>query len=91
MLVPFEEREIEDLDLLTLLEQQLENCPTLAGATSHYNFRSYFSPARGVLDGDFVHRFSELGDKERQAVASNLKRDPSDLLKLLRSIHSRYM
>lgn len=59
MFYPLEGEEEAELNQLKKLESELSRS-SFSGATNHKNFRNYFNPSKGVVDGDFCHLFEGL-------------------------------
>ena len=49
--------------------------PNLSGR-DHLNYRSYYSPCKGIIDGDLCEVFSELLHKEQAEIARVLDLNP---------------
>jgi len=72
VLIPFVSR--EDVDFFQSLEQHLRaEDPPLAGR-DHLMYRSYYTPVKGVIDGDLCERFNLLPTDKKQMIASELER-----------------
>ena len=65
MFYPFESDELKEHNLLTKLQKELRSSNTLPSATNHEGFRSFYSPSKGVIDGDFCKMYENLGEIER--------------------------
>ena len=49
--------------------------PNLSGR-DHLNYRSYYSPCKGIIDGDLCEVFSKLLHKEQAEIARVLDLNP---------------
>jgi splicing factor 3B subunit 3 len=70
------------------LETQIRNDmhASLVGR-DHMQFRSYYLPVKGVVDGDLIQSFTNL--KNRDELASNLGKTSSELIKMIEAIQDR--
>lgn len=72
ILVPFVGR--DDVDFFQSLEQHMrQEEPPLAGR-DHLIYRSYYVPAKGVIDGDLCERFALLPADKKAVIAGELDR-----------------
>ncbi|KAF4946522.1 hypothetical protein FGADI_11160 [Fusarium gaditjirri] len=70
VLIPFVTR--EDVDFFHALEGHMRaEDPSLVGR-NHLMYRSYYVPAKGVIDGDLCERFRLLPVEKRRQIASEL-------------------
>lgn len=77
MLVPFISR--EDVDFFQSLEMQLAaQHPPLAGR-DHLIYRSYYAPAKGVIDGDLCERYFLLPNDLKMMIAAELDRSVREI------------
>lgn len=60
----------------------------LLGKDQH-KFRSYYNPAKNVVDGDFVERFHEVSASQKIRIASKLGRTPREIEKKLYDVRNR--
>lgn len=85
-LLPFTSR--EDIDFFSHLEMHMRNeLPPLCGR-DHLAFRSYYFPVKDVFDGDLCEQYSMLPPEKQKAIAEELDRTPSEVLKKLEVIRN---
>eukprot|EP01105_Mastigella_eilhardi_P023189 TRINITY_DN5809_c0_g1_i2.p1 TRINITY_DN5809_c0_g1~~TRINITY_DN5809_c0_g1_i2.p1 ORF type:complete len:959 (+),score=273.95 TRINITY_DN5809_c0_g1_i2:695-3571(+) len=86
--IPFLSR--EDVDFFQHLEMYMRaEHPPLCGR-DHMAFRSFYFPVKDVVDGDLCEQFSVLEPSKQRAIAQELDRTPSEVLKKLEDIrHTR--
>ena len=63
---------------------------TLSGAANHRHHRNYFSPARGVIDGDFCEMFLALSETEKNRVSGLVNKDVTYLTNLLSKLQAKF-
>jgi len=84
VLLPFGSR--EDVDFFSHLEMHLrQERPPLCGR-DHLAFRSYYFPVKDVIDGDLCEQYSLLEPARQKAIADELDRTTSEVLKKLEDI-----
>lgn len=77
MFVPFISR--EDVDFFQSLEMQLAATnPPLAGR-DHLIYRSYYAPAKGIIDGDLCEMYSLLPNDTKMMIAAELDRSVREI------------
>lgn len=77
MFVPFVSR--EDVDFFQNLEMQLAaQHPPLAGR-DHLIYRSYYAPAKGVIDGDLCEMYFLLPNDTKMMIAAELDRSVREI------------
>jgi len=85
-LVPFVSR--EDVDFFSHLEMHLrQENPPLCGR-DHLSYRSYYFPVKNVIDGDLCEQFTSLDLAKQRAIAGELDRTPSEVMKKLEDIRN---
>jgi len=79
----------KDIDFFSLLEMHMrsEQAIMLVGR-DHLSWRSAFSPVRNVVDGQLCEAFSKLSSSRQQAIASELNRSPSEVLKKIQDLRN---
>jgi len=84
--LPFVSR--EDVDFFSHLEMHLrQEFPPLCGR-DHLSYRSYYFPVKDVVDGDLCEQFALLDPSKQRAIADELDRTPSEVLKKLEDIRN---
>jgi splicing factor 3B subunit 3 len=77
VLIPFVTR--EDVDFFQTLETHMRSeDPPLAGR-DHLMYRSYYTPVKGVIDGDLCERFTLLPNDKKQMIAGELDRSVREI------------
>eukprot|EP00771_Trimastix_marina_P003755 gnl/Trimastix_PCT/513.p1 GENE.gnl/Trimastix_PCT/513~~gnl/Trimastix_PCT/513.p1 ORF type:complete len:1198 (+),score=474.09 gnl/Trimastix_PCT/513:94-3687(+) len=88
-LYPFISR--EEVDFFAHLEMAMRGgCPSVLGR-DHLRFRSSFFPVKDVIDGDLCERFMDLEDAEQKRIATELDRQPSEIVKKLEDVRNRIL
>jgi splicing factor 3B subunit 3 len=75
MFYPMESEEEGELAMLRRLEEEMSKS-SIAGASNHKLFRNQFSPAKGVIDGDFCELFQSLSESEKLRLSASLGKEP---------------
>eukprot|EP01083_Nonionella_stella_P084837 234909_1 len=85
VLLPFKTK--TNVDLFSTLEMLLKNeQPPLCGR-DHIAFRSYYFPAKCVVDGDLIEQYNYLSfDKQKEIAKELLEDHPSDLIKAIQKM-----
>ncbi|EDV29081.1 uncharacterized protein TRIADDRAFT_49802 [Trichoplax adhaerens] len=88
VLLPFTSR--EEVDFFQHLEMHLrsENAPICG--RDHLAYRSYYFPAKNVIDGDMCEQFNALDGSKRRTLAMELDRTPPEISKKLEDMRTRY-
>jgi splicing factor 3B subunit 3 len=73
-LCPFESR--ENVDFFTHLEMYLSKLLENLSGRDHLNYRSYYSPCKGVIDGDLCEVYIKLPYEEQAEIAKLLDLTP---------------
>ena len=73
MFYPMEGDDEEQLILLRKLEKEMSKS-SLSGATNHRQFRNFYNPCKGVVDGDFCELFHSLSEQEKSRISTNLNK-----------------
>jgi splicing factor 3B subunit 3 len=72
VLIPFVAH--EDADFFQTLETHMRReHPSLTGR-DHLMYRGYYSPVKGVIDGDLCERYMSLPDEKKRMIAAELNR-----------------
>ena len=89
VLIPFETR--EEVDFFVHLEMylRLENL-SLVGR-DHLSYRSYYVPAKDVIDGDLCEQYSRLEHKKQLQLSEELDRNPSEITKKLEEMRNKIL
>lgn len=77
MLVPFVSR--EDVDFFQSLEMQLAAQDAPLAGRDHLIYRSYYAPAKGVIDGDLCERYFLLPNDMKMMIAAELDRSVREI------------
>ncbi|KAJ5814595.1 nuclear mRNA splicing factor [Penicillium riverlandense] len=87
MFVPFVSR--EDVDFFQSLEMQLASQhPPLAGR-DHLIYRSYYAPAKGVIDGDLCEMYLLLPNDTKMMIAAELDRSVREIERKISDMRTR--
>lgn len=89
MLYPFENEEDPNHATLLKLQTELAKC-NYPGSSNHAQYRSFFHPSKGVIDGDFCNLFNTMIEPERQRVATNLAMEQKEIASLLTLMQSKF-
>ncbi|CAM9666346.1 unnamed protein product [Ascophyllum nodosum] len=88
-LLPFKSR--DDVDFFTHMEMYMrQEKPTLCGR-DHISYRSYYLPAKDVIDGDLCEQFSSLPYDKQKLVATGLDRTVGEVVKKLEDTRNRLL
>ncbi|CAM9809907.1 unnamed protein product [Ectocarpus sp. 8 AP-2014] len=88
-LLPFKSR--DDVDFFTHMEMYMrQEKPTLCGR-DHISYRSYYLPAKDVIDGDLCEQFSSLPFEKQKLVANGLDRTVGEVVKKLEDTRNRLL
>lgn len=87
-LCPFESR--ENVDFFTHLEMYLSKLLPNQSGRDHLNYRSYYSPCKGVIDGDLCEVYIKLPYDEQVEIAKLLDLTPHEIHKKLEEMR-RYL
>ncbi|KAJ2504626.1 pre-mRNA-splicing factor rse1, partial [Coemansia sp. RSA 2049] len=79
-----------DADTLRALERSIRDRAPPVSGRDHAAFRSALAPARSAIDGDLCERFFLLDADARQAIADDVGRSVSDILKKLDDMRSLF-
>eukprot|EP01133_Synstelium_polycarpum_P001533 gene1533-1790_t len=86
-LIPFVSR--EDVDFFSTLEMQMRQEHQPLCGRDHLAYRSYYFPLKNVIDGDLCEQFTALDATKQRAIAEELSRTPSEVLKKLEDLRSQ--
>ncbi|CAB1113081.1 unnamed protein product [Ectocarpus sp. CCAP 1310/34] len=95
-LLPFKSRWVggeykDDVDFFTHMEMYMrQEKPTLCGR-DHISYRSYYLPAKDVIDGDLCEQFSSLPFEKQKLVANGLDRTVGEVVKKLEDTRNRLL
>ncbi|XP_053993630.1 uncharacterized protein LOC128884334 isoform X2 [Hylaeus volcanicus] len=80
-----------EVDFLEHLEMAMRiAAPPLCGR-EHMVFRSYYTPCKGVIDGDLCEMFQTLPYSMQKQVSEELSKNPLDILKKLEELRNRVL
>ncbi|KAJ9450267.1 putative splicing factor 3B subunit 3 [Diplonema papillatum] len=84
-------RKKHDSEMLKLLEMHIrQESPPLCGR-DHLAYRSYYTPQKAVVDGDFVETFSTLPYSIQTQIAGDLRKTPNEVIKRLEEIRNKVL
>ncbi|KAJ3101047.1 Splicing factor 3B subunit 3 [Phlyctochytrium planicorne] len=87
VLVPFVSK--DDVDFFQSLEMHMrQEEPPLCGR-DHLSYRSYYTPVKNVIDGDFCEYFNLLPLEKRRSVAEELDRSVAEVSKKIEDLRNR--
>ncbi|OJJ82694.1 DDB1/RSE1 family protein [Aspergillus glaucus CBS 516.65] len=87
MLVPFISR--EDVDFFQSLEMQLAAQDAPLAGRDHLIYRSYYAPAKGVIDGDLCERYFLLPNDMKMMIAGELDRSVREIERKISDMRTR--
>lgn len=87
VLIPFVSR--EDVDFFQNLEQHLRSEDAPLAGRDHLMYRSYYTPVKGVIDGDLCERFALLPTDKKQMIAGELDRSVREIERKISDIRTR--
>lgn len=61
------------------------------GGRDHSGFRSFYSPCKGIMDGDLCELFERLPHDTQNKLASQLERNAQDVHKKLEEIRNKIL
>ena len=76
-LIPFVSR--EDVDFFQSLEQHMRSEDSPLAGRDHLMYRGYYTPVKGVIDGDLCERFTLLPSDKKQMIAGELDRSVREI------------
>jgi len=85
-LVPF--RSKTEVEFFATLEMYLRQHHKPITGNDHLRFRSYYHPVKNVIDGDLCELFGTLPFKQQQAIATELAKDPPNVLRKLENLRT---
>eukprot|EP01135_Chromosphaera_perkinsii_P004851 Nk52_evm15s299 gene=Nk52_evmTU15s299 len=80
----------EDVDFFQHLEMSLRNENEPICGRDHLAYRSYYTPVKNVVDGDFCEQFNGLSFKKRKQIAEELDRTPNEVSRKLEDMRGFY-
>ena len=80
-----------DVELLTHLEMHMRLEALSLSGRDHLSYRSAFNPVKACVDGDLCERFAELSKLKQKAIASEMDRTVSEVLKKLENLRNSVM
>ena len=87
MLVPLTTN--EDVEFFRTIESQIRQEFTSLCKRDHLAYRSYYFPAKCVIDGDLVERFASLPEKSKESIAEKLHRTVADIIRQVESVKEK--
>lgn len=75
--IPFVSR--EDVDFFQTLEQHMRQEDAPLAGRDHLMYRSYYAPAKGVIDGDLCERYALLPTDKKAMIAGELDRSVREI------------
>jgi splicing factor 3B subunit 3 len=88
VVVPFTSHEDHDFFQHLEMHMRSEN-PALCGRDD-LSFRSYYFPAKNVIDGDLCEQFNSLEAAKQRLISEGLDRIPAEVSKKLEDIRTQY-
>ncbi|KAI0066041.1 hypothetical protein BV25DRAFT_1849538 [Artomyces pyxidatus] len=76
----------EDVDFISTLEQHIRTEQTSLVGRDHLSWRGYYVPVKAVVDGDLCESFARLPAPKQSAIAGELDRTVSEVLKKLEQL-----
>lgn len=86
-LIPFVSR--EDVDFFQSLEQHMRSEDSPLAGRDHLMYRGYYTPVKGVIDGDLCERFTLLPSDKKQMIAGELDRSVREIERKISDIRTR--
>ncbi|CDK25213.1 unnamed protein product [Kuraishia capsulata CBS 1993] len=71
------------------IAEEFEESLNLTGR-SHLAYRGYYTPRKGVVDGDLLECFFKLADGQKVKIANKMDRLPKEVEKKISEMRSRY-
>jgi splicing factor 3B subunit 3 len=87
ILVPFVSR--EDANFFQELEAELRKEDKPIAGRDHLIYRSYYAPAKGVIDGDLVERYLILERTQKETIAAGLNRSVREVERKIGDMRTR--
>ncbi|KAK0195085.1 CPSF A subunit region-domain-containing protein [Armillaria mellea] len=84
ILVPFVSK--EDVDFISTLEQHMRTDQASLVGRDQLSWRGYYTPVKGVVDGDLCETFATLPGPKQSAIAGELDRTVGEVLKKLEQL-----
>lgn len=76
----------EDVDFISTLEQHIRTEQNSLVGRDHLAWRGYYVPVKAVVDGDLCETFARLPASKQSAIAGELDRTVSEVLKKLEQL-----
>ncbi|SJK97148.1 probable Pre-mRNA-splicing factor RSE1 [Armillaria ostoyae] len=84
ILVPFVSK--EDVDFISTLEQHMRTDQVSLVGRDQLSWRGYYTPVKGVVDGDLCETFATLPGPKQSSIAGELDRSVGEVLKKLEQL-----
>ncbi|KAK0476741.1 CPSF A subunit region-domain-containing protein [Armillaria novae-zelandiae] len=84
ILVPFVSK--EDVDFISTLEQHMRTDQASLVGRDQLSWRGYYTPVKGVVDGDLCETFATLPGPKQSSIAAELDRTVGEVLKKLEQL-----
>ncbi|KAK0225582.1 CPSF A subunit region-domain-containing protein [Armillaria fumosa] len=84
ILVPFVSK--EDVDFISTLEQHMRTDQASLVGRDQLSWRGYYTPVKGVVDGDLCETFATLPGPKQSSIAGELDRTVGEVLKKLEQL-----
>ncbi|KAK0505095.1 CPSF A subunit region-domain-containing protein [Armillaria luteobubalina] len=84
ILVPFVSK--EDVDFISTLEQHMRTDQASLVGRDQLSWRGYYTPVKGVVDGDLCETFATLPGPKQSSIAGELDRTIGEVLKKLEQL-----
>lgn len=83
-LFPFDNH--QHYEFFSQLEVMVNKAIKNATGTDNLNFRSHYSPCKGVVDGDLCELFAKLSFDDQLSIAEEMNLTPNDIHKKLEEL-----
>ncbi|KAJ7640485.1 CPSF A subunit region-domain-containing protein [Mycena polygramma] len=71
----------QDVEVLSSLERRIREEHTSLVGRDHLSWRGYYTPVKGVVDGDLCETFSQLPAKTQKTISEGLNHTVGEILK----------
>ncbi|CAM9109110.1 unnamed protein product [Choristocarpus tenellus] len=88
-LLPFKTR--DDVDFFTHMEMYMRQEKNTLCGRDHISYRSYYLPAKDVVDGELCEQYSSLPYEKQKVVATGLDRSVGEVVKKLEDVRNRLL
>lgn len=78
-----------EIDFFGVLEMHMRQESISLVGRDHSRYRGYYAPSKGVIDGDLCEAFTKLSHEKQSAIAEEMERTVSDIVKNLEDTRNR--